>query len=235
MQFPRTTPLVRILALALVVLIAGPAFVWFFWLPHHRPGLRPGEVYGVDVSSSDGVIDWVGVAQAGMRFAYVRATAGDSVTDDRFLDNWEGAGATGLRRGAVHAFSLCSDGVDQAVYFLGTAPRAAGALPPAVELNLAGNCAKRPDPDAVNQQFKVFLATVEGAWKARMLIFVGADWQKRYPVPTSVDRPRWRAGLLSRPAQPWAVWRLHGYAHVDGIKPRVDLDVGRLADLGTVP
>ncbi len=41
-------------------------------------------VHGVDVSHHNGVIDWPTVAGAGVHFAWVKATEGADVRDERF-------------------------------------------------------------------------------------------------------------------------------------------------------
>lgn len=232
---PHPGTIVALVAAGIVVLLAGGAATWWFvWLPNHRPALSSDEVFGVDVSHHQGAIDWKKVAQDDIDFAYIKATEGSDVTDAAFTQNWNGAGAAGVRRGAYHYFSLCSSGAEQAVYFLGTAAPVAGALPPAVDLELAGNCAKRPDSATVSGELQAFLAAIEKAWRIRAVIYVGDDWESRYPVLERLDRPRWLASFRAPPAKRWSVWQLHGFAHVNGINGKVDLDVGRLKDLGTV-
>ena len=65
--------------------------------------------------------------------------------DARFEANWRGAAAAGLRRGAVHVYSLCRLAADQANEFNTIVPRTDDALPPARRLDFAPDCAARPD------------------------------------------------------------------------------------------
>lgn len=67
-----------------------------------------GETYravqGVDVSYYQGEIDWSAVAADGIEFAFIRAgyrgySEGTVVTDERFLENAQGARAAGLQIG----------------------------------------------------------------------------------------------------------------------------------------
>jgi len=92
------------------------------------------------VSAYQGRIDWTRVAEDHIRFAYIKADEGVTLVDRDFARNWAGAASAGVRRGAYQFFSLCDPGITQAQSFLRTVPRDAGALPPAVDLELAGNC-----------------------------------------------------------------------------------------------
>lgn len=230
---PRT--IIALVAAGLVVVLgAGAAVWWFVVVPNSRPELSGDEVYGIDVSSHQGAIDWKQVAADNVDFAYIKASEGQDVTDANFTQNWNDSAEAGVRRGAYHFFSLCSSGAEQAVYFLGTAAPIAGALPPAVDLELAGNCAKRPDSATVKAELQAFLATVEKAWQARAVIYVGDDWESRYPVLERLARPRWLQSFFGPPDLRWSVWQVHGFAHVNGVNGNVDLNVGRLKDLDKV-
>jgi lysozyme len=95
--------------LLLLGLIAAGA--WFVWLPGYRPGLQPGERYGVDISAHQGRVDWPALAHDDVGFAYIKATEGSTFVDRDFAANWAAAIAAGLAHGAYHFFSLCSSGV----------------------------------------------------------------------------------------------------------------------------
>ncbi|MCW2605441.1 MAG: lysozyme [Frankiales bacterium] len=199
--------------------------------PHVRDTLRAGEAYGIDVSNHQGEIDWDAVADDRTAFAYVKASEGGDFTDERFEENWDGADDAGLRRGAYHFFTLCRHGAEQAAQFLRVAPPDDDALPPAVDLELAGNCRARPGGAAVLAELDAFLARVEQAWGRRALLYVGRDWEETYPVLARSDRDRWLVSFPERPQQDWTVWQLHGRARVHGVEGPVDLDVARLAEL----
>lgn len=213
-----------------LVLVAGVSA--YLWVPHHRPHLREGEVHGVDVSNHQGRVDWAAVAADGISFAYVKASEGGDFTDDRFAENWAGAERAGLQRGAYHFFTLCRPGDEQAEHFLRTAPPQAGALPPAVDLELVGNCAARPDREAVFAELDVFLAAVEQAWGRPAVLYVGEDWEGAYPVLDRSERPRWLVSFVGRPDVRWTVWQYAWWGRVDGVDGRVDLDVARVGELG---
>jgi lysozyme len=215
------------IAAALIVLALSAGF-WFSFVANWRPPLGQGETYGVDVSHHQGVIDWDGVATDGITFAYIKATEGGDFGDTRFDENWAGAANAGIRRGAYHFFTLCTRGVAQAEWFVSTAAPEPDALPPAVDLELAGNCSARPDPEEVYRELDAFLEIVEDAWGQPTVLYVGADWEGAYPVQQRLDRPLWLHRFLVPPDAEWWIWQLHGYAHVEGIDGNADINVGRI-------
>ncbi len=214
----------------IVFLLAVMAGALFLWLPGYRPALLPGENYGIDVSNHQGRIDWRRVAGDNISFAYIKATEGSDFVDRWFAVNWEAAGKAGLARGAYHFFSLCSPGPAQARNFLAIVPRDPAALPPAVDLELAGNCHRRPGRAAVDSQLRAFLWTIEARTGRRVVIYLGSDFAHRYPLTAATRRPLWLARFLRPPSgSGWLMWQVDGFAHVNGIRGRVDLDIMRSA------
>ena len=221
-----------LVALAVVVGAGG----WLFWLPAWRPALQAGERYGIDVSAHQGEIDWAAVAGDDIEFAYLKATEGGDFTDRRFRLNWTGADRAGLQRGAYHFYSLCSAGDAQARHFLSVAAPDPHTLPPALDLELAGNCRSRPQPDALRRELGVFLTTVEAAWSRQILLYLGDDFEAEYRIRDHVHRSLWQPNFLRRPSgDDWAIWQVGGFSRVTGISGRVDLDVGRPCHLGPGP
>ena len=91
------------------------------------------EVFGVDVSSYQGEVDWPVLAEQGVDFAFIKATEGSLLQDRRFAANWAGAAAAGVRAGAYHFLSYDSPGETQADNFIAAVPVTEGALPPGGE------------------------------------------------------------------------------------------------------
>jgi lysozyme len=208
----------------LVLLGAGG---WYHWLPEQRPDLADGERYGIDVSHHQGDIDWEPVAGDGIEFAYLKATEGGDHVDRAFEASWVEAGEVGIDRGAYHFFTLCTPGAAQAEHFLATVPDG-GELPPALDLELAGNCSERPPSALVRAEVDAFVARVEEATGDEVLLYVGQDFADRYGSRSTYDGPRWIQRFWQRPSEDWAVWQVTYFAHVEGIEGLVDLDIGRL-------
>ncbi|WP_076264015.1 GH25 family lysozyme [Intrasporangium flavum] len=223
---------VKLLAVLVVLVVGGGALAYAAW-PHYRPVLEDGEVYGVDVSSHQGDIDWRAVAADGVAAAYVKASEGGTYVDSTFVANWRGASAAGLRVGAYHFFTLCRGGDEQAANFLARLRQVHGTdagrvLPPVVDLELGGNCSARPAAAVVDARLVDFVSRVEAATGRRVLLYVVDDYASRYPLPASLERDRWVRRLGLRPEGAWAWWQVHNDASVDGVHGPVDLDVARL-------
>ena len=218
------------------LLIGGVAFalvgvvvtvLWFGRLPNDWPGLSEGETYGIDVSHHQDEIDWDRVAADDIAFAYIKATEGGDFVDSRFEENWEGAASAGLARGAYHFFTLCTRGDVQAENFLGVVPADPAALAPAVDLELAGNCADRPSQEWLARELGTFLDAVEATIGKNAVLYIGADFEQRYRVRDSLGRPLWLRFLKRPNVEGWLIWQVPDLAEVDGIRGRVDLDVMR--------
>jgi lysozyme len=210
-----------------VTLGAVAAGGWFLWVPEWRPSLRDGERYGIDVSAHQGEIDWERVADDGIAVAYVKATEGGDFVDERFAENWDGAAAAGLERGAYHFFTFCRGGRTQADHFLDVAPPREDALAPAVDLEIAGNCADAPDIGELYHELDLFLTKVEAEWGRPVVLYVGDDFDRAYDLRYDTENPLWLRRLWRRPSGDWQIWQVSGWAHVDGIDGSVDLDVVR--------
>lgn len=220
----RRTALVAVALLAALGMLTAAG--WYVWMPSYRPSLRAGEAYGIDVSWHQGIVDWKRVADDGIDFAYVKATEGGDHLDPRYVENWTGARLAGIPRGAYHFFTLCRSGEEQAANFL-RAYVGDSELAPAVDLEIAGNCSGRPGRESVRRELATFLRLVEETSGKPTVLYIGEDWQRRYPVEED-GRPRWLRRVLRRPAGDWEVWQVQGRAKVDGIHGPVDFDVRRL-------
>jgi lysozyme len=216
-----------LVAVALVLAAAG-LIVWYGWLPHYRPAIEANESYGIDVSHHQGDIDWARVADDDITFAYIKATEGGDFVDTQFADNWEQAGANGVDRGAYHFFTLCRPGLEQAENFLRVMPSDLKALPPAVDLELSGNCSQRPERAWVLEQLEAFLERVESVTGQDAVLYLLDDFEQTYRIRDAVEREHWERRILFRPTvKGWWMWQVHARAAVDGIDGPADLNVMR--------
>ena len=80
-------------------------------------GTQSTYTVGIDVSHYQGEVNWPAVAEAGVRFAFIKATEGTSYKDPNFNANYVNAYNAGVIRGAYHfARPNISAGSTQANY-----------------------------------------------------------------------------------------------------------------------
>lgn len=76
-------------------------------------------IQGLDVSGYQPNVDWQQQWNMGARFAYVKASEGNYMTNDQFSPQYQGSRNVGMIRGAYHfAIPNWSSGADQARYFV---------------------------------------------------------------------------------------------------------------------
>jgi len=221
-----------IISAALLVAVGAAVLSgWRIWVPRYRPALEQGVTYGVDVSDHQRRIDWPAIARSDVSFAYIKATEGSTYVDSDFGQDLAQARSAGLLVGAYHFFTLCSPGATQAANFLKIAPPGSTELPPAIDLELSGNCSARPSLREVETQLSVFISRVESATGRTVISYIGASFEQRYPVPGAASRLLWKRSVLRPPSGPWVIWQVDGFAQVAGVNGRVDLDVMKRDDV----
>lgn len=221
-------------AAAAAVLLALVLLRWrgLILLPHEA---NPGqwEVFGVDVSSYQGVVDWPALAEQGVDFAFLKATEGSAMRDARFAANWEGARAAGIRVGAYHFLSYDSPGESQAENFIAAVPAAEDALPPVVDLEFYGPYLESPpEREHVRAILDPLLARLEEHYGVKPILYVTYRSYYRYLLGGGYgDYPIWCSSPTVFPLVPgWDFWQyshtgvLEGYS---GSQSCIDLNIFR--------
>lgn len=189
------------------------------------PGLRL--LRGVDASHHQGEIDWARVRQDRISFAYLKATEGSTFVDPRFVANARAARQAGLRVGGYHYFSLCSPGAPQAEHFTDVLDSAdARSLPPAIDLELLGNCDDPPARADLLREVRAFVDIVERRVGQRIVVYSYPELEERFRVATALQRRQWVRSIGSTPpAREWWIWQKDDRATVDGISAPADLNL----------
>ncbi len=225
LQFP-ARPLRWLVPVLILLGLAGVS-LWMF-ASRWRPSPTDYPVQGIDVSEDQGPIEWWSAKDAGVQFAYLRATSGAEGRDAAFAENWRGAGQAGVRRGALHVYSLCQPAAAQAGNFISTVPRPDDQLPPAVELDFSGDCPARPDRAALIGELGHFLAAIETHIGKPAILLVSPGFESDYRVAEPFPRLLWARQSFIAPwyfARPWTIWQASRLRRIDGVGTPVHWDV----------
>jgi GH25 family lysozyme M1 (1,4-beta-N-acetylmuramidase)/LysM repeat protein len=191
-------------------------------------------VPGIDVSHWNGNVDWKLVRGDGIRFAFIKATEGDSYEDDTFPPNWKGAKSVGMLRGAYHFFHPNIDAKKQADVFVNYVKKSGdlGELPPALDLEAGDG---QPNHVIISRA-KIWLDRVEAELGERPLIYSSPGFLKFQfselgggPPAWTKDYDLWIANYepalwLPPGWSSWKFWQHSKTGVVNGITELVDLD-----------
>lgn len=199
----------------------------------HESNPDQWEVFGVDVSSYQGVVDWPVLAAQGVDFAFIKATEGSTLRDGRFADNWTGAQAAGVRAGAYHFLSYDTPGETQADNFIDLVPVTEGALPPVVDIEFYGDYLEQPpEKEHVRSILDPLLERLEAHYGVKPILYVTYRSYYLYLAGSGYwEYPIWCSSPTVFPLVPgWDFWqyshtaRLEGY---NGSQDRIDLNIFR--------
>jgi lysozyme len=217
-------------ALIALAALVGALFAAYEWglVRVNYPSRSEFPVRGIDVSRYQGTIDWAAVAASGISFAFIKATEGGDHRDPRFAENWDGAAGANVLRGGYHFFTFCTPGAAQAANLIAVVPVDPAALPPAVDVEFAGNCRKWESIETIRRELDVFLALVEGAYGRRPIVYFTRESYERVLAGRLAGDATWARSLFGRPRARFGAWTFWQYAHngrVPGIDGLVDLNV----------
>ncbi|AII52085.1 hypothetical protein N008_08850 [Hymenobacter sp. APR13] len=193
---------------------------------HEKTPLLDGySVHGIDVSAYQGRINWAEVASHDVQFAFIKATEGVTLRDQRFRRNWEAARKAGVYRGAYHYFQPNYDGARQANLFTRTVPLAPGDLPPVLDVEHA----EFHDVAAMRRNVGVWLRLVERHYGVRPILYSNYSFYKRHLAGHFDKYPLWLAHYEvpepRLPREKWIIWQHSDEAYIPGIRGTVDFNV----------
>ncbi|MEV6962897.1 lysozyme [Streptomyces sp. NPDC051207] len=194
-------------------------------------------VQGIDVSHWQGAINWTSVRNAGIQFAWIKATEGTSYKDPQFNTNYTNAYYAGVIRGAYHfARPDISSGATQANYFAssgGAWSRDNMTLPGVLDIehNPYGSMCYGLSTTAM----RTWITDFYNAYKARttrdVVIYTTAGWWNTCTgnwTGMYSKSPLWVAHWgVSSPTLPtgfptWTVWQYTATGSVSGVSGHVD-------------
>ena len=221
-----TRATIRFAAILAGVALAG-VFAWNA-ATHWHPSIKTYPLQGIDLDEAPGPIEWGSVRANGADFAYLVATAGADRRDPGFEANWSALPDAGLRRGAVHLYSLCQPAIAQANAFNAFVPRDDDPLPVAIDLSFRDDCAARPERRTLIAELHTLIAAIETHTGKPVLLRITRPVEAAYQLSAAIDRPVWAIAPAVSPtyaARPWRMWRASSIRRLDGIDGPVNWDV----------
>jgi lysozyme len=185
-----------------------------------------GLAQGIDVSQDQGTVTWPSVVAAGYAFTFIKATDGETYTDPLFAQNWAGAKAAGLLRGAYHFFRAEDDPQAQAEFFWHTVG-SVGELPLVVDVEESMSQSN----SVVIANLSSFLASLQQWTGKQPMIYTDPGFWNSLGTTAFGGYPLWVANYgVSEPTLPagWAIWDFWQHSEtgdVAGIQGSVDLNV----------
>jgi GH25 family lysozyme M1 (1,4-beta-N-acetylmuramidase) len=205
-------------------------------------------VQGVDVSTSQGTVDWAKVKQNGIAFAYIKASEGLNQNSPTraayFRSNWKKTRDAGILHGAYHFFRANQDAELQAMAFVQAIEDVGGLqaddLPPMLDVETTDSTAQEMIIlrvhrclDKIGSELNVtpLIYTYKDFWDENLDDSFGdfPFWIASYPdsvnIPTSPKIPTRPRPALPSPFEQFVFWQYGSKGLVSGIKTNVDLDL----------
>ena len=184
-----------------------------------------GQLSGIDVSHFQGKIAWDKVATAGVSFAYIKSTGGNTFVDPKFATNAAGAAASKIPFGAYHFYRPSDDPTTQAKHFLKSTGSALGSLPPVLDVETAP--AKGVD---IVKGVQTWLEVVAQQTGCKPIIYTDLSMWNTSLKPHFKGTSIWLADYVHGANKPsddadWIIWQHTDQGAVAGIAGTVDLDI----------
>jgi len=211
--------------------------------------VHANNLFGIDVSSAQGSINWTSVHADGAVFAFAKATEGTSVTDADFAANMTHGKAAGMQMGAYHfAYPAVNCPSSEANYFWNVAGpyilKDGKSLSPAVDfeifngtvcqpsytawLNAFNNAVKNKTTNSLNCQVIIspcsgcnFTSSITlGPW---IINYNGQNLYTGSPWNVCCNCNVWDSTHICG-SKVWNYWGVSGTGAIGGISGNVDFD-----------
>lgn len=179
---------------------------------------------GIDVSRHQRTIDWDAVAASKkVKYAYIKATEGQSYVDPKYRENIENARRVGVKVGSYHFLRTGSSVHAQFENFSSVVNKNEQDLLPLLDVEVHQGWSSQQMRDSV----KVFVDLLEEHYGCKPMIYTGASFFTHYLGSLFLDYPLFIARYASNepkvPNAKWTLWQFSDRGTVPGISTRVDL------------
>jgi len=157
------------------------------------------------------------VKASGVKFAWIKATEGGDYLDPKFHDNWRGAKAAGVPRGAYHFVWWCRPPLEETGWFKQNVPYDPNALAPVLDVEAtptSKSCKRRLDRSVI-PEIRQMLEDMERHYGKKPVIYTTVDFYESILSPNEFqDYPIW--------IRSWTFWQYQSDARIPGIRGKTD-------------
>ena len=198
--------------------------ILFFAFGCTTPRISGYDVHGIDVSHYQGDIDWRKVKEQAIDFAFIKASEGENMQDDKFDANWEGTAEQSIARGAYHFFIPSLDPKKQAQNFISKVKLAPGDFPPVLDVESTNGL---PSEQIASKALE-WCKTVEAHYGIRPILYCNFNFYNTHLKGHFDEDALWLARYNSRSPgidRDWKFWQYTDEGGLEGIDGYVDLNV----------
>ncbi|KAF7764925.1 lysozyme [Pseudoalteromonas citrea] len=182
-------------------------------------------ILGIDVSHQQGDINWQKVAQAGVSFAYLKASDGVTYQDPAFVTYANSITQTSLLVGAYHFFEAEDDPIAQAKNFINQVKSVDMSLLPMVDVEIT----KNQTPHVIASRLHAYLQYVNASLGCKPIIYSSRNFWSKNIGATFAAYPVWLAEYNATLTPPKGIdnvvlWQYSDKGKIAGINHEVDLD-----------
>jgi GH25 family lysozyme M1 (1,4-beta-N-acetylmuramidase)/uncharacterized protein YraI len=185
-------------------------------------------VPGIDVSRYQGMVNWRAVADAGFKFAIVRATLWDVKLDETFETNWNGARSNGLLVSAYNVIKPDVPAAAQIDFFAQALVGHKWDLPPVLDIERDD----KQTPQTITPCVRESLRLSEQRFGRKPIVYTAKWFWNKFvlPSPEWAQYDLWVASygtaevVLPDAWSSWKIWQYTGSGRAPGIAGEVDLN-----------
>ncbi|WP_261398010.1 GH25 family lysozyme [Maritimibacter alkaliphilus] len=202
--------------------------------PHEWDSIRPDRypIHGIDAARYQGDINFFAARNAGINFAWLKATEGGDYLDPGFPRNAPRARAAGVAVGAYHFYYFCRTAREQARWFIENVPRVPGDLPPVLDMewnHQSRTCKRRPDAATVRDDIRTFSSIVAQHYGTAPVVYTTPDFYEHNQLGLLRGTEFWLRSVAGHPSERypqerWTFWQYTGTGVVPGIDGIVDIN-----------
>lgn len=179
-----------------IILLVFFGKLWFV-----NPMKKEYHIMGISVSSKQGKIAWDAISMQNIDFAFIRATEGVSLADNRFKENFDGAISSQIDAAPLHDLTFTASGKEQAKAFVETVgEKRDRQLPPVVQIRLYGRfVAIPPAKDEVHSIIKDFCEEIKLSYGCSPIIMTDTELYEKYIFGDFSDSKLCIRSIYSKP------------------------------------